>query len=171
MARTQICPAPGCQHHGARQPLKAFRAGHHRGGLICATCRSIAAEEGLLGTLCLQCRLSWTPGPGEDRALCNSCRRHLDKSRGAVFLVTSAPTSEGAILRGRYLSADRFQDCLTDAVFEPGTIAELYNEWQYQGAYRVCGAQSLAPDIEMEPQQLVIVAVHRPRGDGRIFRP
>lgn len=167
--KTRVCPALRCMHHKERQLTDAFPRGKgHR--FVCNDCRRVAEDEGTLGRVCLVCDLPFPPERGSDTATCAHCRYHLDRTSGSAWLVTSAPTDEGALWRGRYLPEASFKDSLADAVFEPGTIVEHYNEWIYQGAYRIVGAQSLAPG-EMEPQQLVISPTHRPRGDRRIFRP
>ena len=169
MARTRICPALRCAHGKERQHVDAFPRGKHR-GFVCSNCRRVAAEEGALGRVCLICDVAFVPERGQDTAACVACRHHLDQTSGGAWLITSAPTDEGAVWRGRYLPEPSFRDSLAEAVFEPGTIVEHYVEWIYLGAYRIVGAQSLTPG-EMEPQKLVVVSDHRPRGDGRIFRP
>jgi hypothetical protein len=102
--------------------------------------------------------------------VCEQCQHHLELTHGRCWLIVSAPTNEGAVWKGRYLTDDGMRESLLDAVFEPGIVVEVWEQWIYQGAYKIIGAQTLLPDVLMEAQSLVVVTDHRVRGDGRLFR-
>lgn len=169
--RTRVCPAPDCQHHKEPQHISKFPAYQGAGKYICRDCRETAALDGTLGRICLQCQQLYQHlRSTQRRGLCEACERHLNFTAGRCWLVTNAPTSEGAAWKGRYLVDASMRDALNDAVFEPGTIVESWQGWVYKGAYTVVGAQTLLPDVLIESQKLIVTLNHRIRGDGRIFR-